>query len=75
MLQNVRSDFMQKESNLFFNNLYKDYVFKKSVQDLYKDLKDDNVDDKIFKRWYDKRTGEVLTDEEQKELNNLIDNF
>ena len=75
MFQNVRSDFMQKEPNLFYDNLYKDYVFKKSVQDLYHELNNPTQDERIFSRWYDKKTGIPLSKDEEKEINDILENF
>ena len=73
--QKIRRDFMQKEPDLFYENLYKDYVFKKAVRDDFVENNNSNTDDKIFSHWHDKSTGFPLSKAEEKELNDILEKF
>ena len=81
LFQEAKNEFIRKNPTLYYENKYKDYVFQKSVQEDYRrnllgsvDNKSDSQD-KTFSHWKDKASGTPLTPEEEKELNDLLDNF
>lgn len=81
LFQEAKNEFMKKNPSLYYENKYKDYVFQKSIQKDYRRnllSNEENISksqDKIFSHWKDKSTGEPLSPEEEKEINDLLDNF